>query len=59
MTRAPTRVMTRPRPIPDACLLDAELWDSPERLTDADLFACANPGWRRSDCPLDDPEDAR
>jgi|GEM_PF-2211135 len=54
-----TRVMARTRPIPDACLLDAELWDSPERLTDADLFACANPGWRRSDCPLDDPEDDR
>lgn len=54
-----TRVMTRTRPTPDACLLDAELWDSPERLTDADLFACANLGWRRSDCPLDDPEDDR
>ena len=54
-----SRAMTRTRPAPEACLLDAELWDSPERLTPADLFDQASPGWRRSDCPLDDPEDDR
>jgi hypothetical protein len=54
-----SRAMTRYRPYADDRLLDDELWDSPARLTDADLFAHANPGWRRSDCPLDDPEDDR
>lgn len=43
----------------DDSLLDAEAWGSPGRLTDADLFAQASPGWRRSDAPLDDPEDDR
>lgn len=41
----------------DPWLLDDEVWDSPGRLTDADLFAHASPGWRRGDAPLDDPED--
>lgn len=54
-----SRAMIRPRLAPDVCLLDEELWDSPERLTDVDLFSHANPGWRRSDCHLDDPEDDR
>jgi hypothetical protein len=38
-------------------LLDAEVWDSPDRLTDADLFNHAGPGWRRGVAALDDPED--
>lgn len=54
-----SRAMTRPRPAPDVCLLDEELRDSPERLTDVDLFACATSGWRRSERHLDDPEDDR
>lgn len=43
----------------DARLLDEEVWDSPGRLTDSDLFAHAGPGWRRGDAALDDPEDDR
>lgn len=53
------RAVPRTRPTPDACLLDDDLWDSPERLTEADLFAHANPGWRRRGRPRDDPEDDR
>ncbi len=44
---------------PDPRLLDEEAWDSPDRLTDADLFAHAGAGWRRGDGVLDDPEDDR
>lgn len=51
--------MTLARERADASLLDEEAWDSPGRLTDADLFACASPGWRRGDTRLDDPEDDR
>lgn len=51
--------MTLARERADASLLDDEVWDSPDRLTDADLFACASPGWRRGNAPLDDPEDDR
>ena len=40
-------------------LLDEDAWDSPGRLTDADLFAHAGSGWRRADALLDDPEDDR
>ena len=43
----------------DPWLLDEEVWDNPRRLTDADLFAHAGPGWRRGDAALDDPEDDR
>ena len=51
--------MTPARERADASLLDEEAWDSPGRLTDADLFAHASPGWRRGNAPLDDPEDER
>lgn len=43
----------------DPWLLDPDVWDSPDRLTAADLFAQAGPGWRRGDTGLDDPEDDR
>ncbi len=43
----------------DPWVLDEEVWDCPRRLTDADLFAHASPGWRRGDGALDDPEDDR
>jgi len=43
----------------DPGLLDPEAWDVPGRLTDADLFAQAGPGWRRGDTALEDPEDDR
>lgn len=51
MTPSPERADTR--------LLDEEVWDSPGRLTDSDLFAHAGPGWRRSGRALEDPEDDR
>lgn len=51
--------MTRFRERPDPRLLDDELWEQPRRLSDADLFTQANPGWRRNACPMDDPEDDR
>ncbi|MGZ9098267.1 MAG: hypothetical protein ACXW3O_01060 [Brevundimonas sp.] len=54
-----TRVMTRARPPSDARLLDDDLWGSPARLTETDLFTHAGPGWRRRPRPLDDPEDDR
>ncbi|GLS02479.1 hypothetical protein GCM10007859_25030 [Brevundimonas denitrificans] len=54
-----SRAMTRSLDRADSWLLDEEVWDSPGRLTDADLFAHASPGWRRGDAPLDDPEDDR
>ncbi len=43
----------------DPALLDEEVWESSDRLTDADLFAHAGAGWRRGDGVLDDPEDDR
>ncbi|MDO9588607.1 MAG: hypothetical protein Q8R45_05285 [Brevundimonas sp.] len=49
--------MTRSRTPKDPRLLDDALWDQPRRLTEAELFSHANPGWRRNACPLDDPED--
>jgi len=51
MTHNPDRI--------EPWLLDEETWDSPGRLTDADLFAHASPGWRRGAAALDDPEDDR
>lgn len=51
--------MTRSHDRADPWLLDEEAWDSPGRLTDADLFAHASPGWRRGEGALDDPEDDR
>lgn len=51
--------MTRSHDRADPWLLDEEAWDSPGRLTDADLFAHASPGWRRGGGALDDPEDDR
>jgi hypothetical protein len=49
--------MTRSRRRPEPGLLDEELREQPRRLSDADLFTHANPGWRRNACPIDDPED--
>ena len=43
----------------DPSWLDEEMWDSPDRLTDADLFAYAGAARRRGGGPLDDPEDGR
>ena len=54
-----SRAMTLSHERAEPSLLDAEAWDSPDRLTDLDLFAEASPGWRRSAAPLDDPEDDR
>ena len=54
-----SRTMTLSHERAEPSLLDAEAWDSPDRLTDLDLFAEASPGWRRSAAPLDDPEDDR
>lgn len=49
--------MTRSRDRVDVLLLDEDAWDSPDRLTDADLYTHAGPGWRRGDSVPDDPED--
>ena len=54
-----THAMTVSEDRTDLWLLDEEVWASPDRLTEADLFAHASPGWRRGDAPLDDPEDDR
>lgn len=54
-----TRAMTRTHDHAEPWLLDEEVWDSPDRLTDADLFAHAGPGWRRGETILDNPEDNR
>lgn len=54
-----SRVMSLSPDRVDPWLLEQEVWDSPGRLTDADLFAHAGPGWRRGDTALDDPEDDR
>lgn len=43
----------------DAALLDEEVWDSPARLTAAELFAHAGTGRCRGDFVPDDPEDDR
>lgn len=40
-------------------LLDEESWQSPDRLSESDLFAHASPGWRRGHAAMDDPEDER
>lgn len=53
------RAMTSRHDRSDPTLLDEDAWDSPGRLTDADLFAHAGSGWRRADALLDDPEDDR
>jgi len=53
-----SRAMIR-HPDPAGLLLDEEAWDCPGRLTDADLFAHAGPGWRRGETAADDPEDDR
>lgn len=48
--------------LPDSVVfrvLDEDVWDNPGRLTVADIFAHAGPGWRRGDVALDDPEDER
>ena len=54
-----SRAMTISEDRTDPWLLDEEAWASPGRLTEADLFAHASPGWRRGEAPLDDPEDDR
>ncbi|MDP3081814.1 MAG: hypothetical protein Q8M90_13400, partial [Brevundimonas sp.] len=57
--RRMNRAMSLSEDRADPWLLDEEAWASPGRLTEADLFAHASPGWRRGDAPLDDPEDDR
>lgn len=49
--------MTRPFDGADPSLLDPEVWESPDRLSDLDLFAHTGPGWRRGEVAFDDPED--
>lgn len=44
---------------PDPWLPDAETWDVPDRLTEAEMFAEAGAGWRRGEIGLDDPENVR
>lgn len=51
------RAMTRSDDPLVPWLLDVEAWDSPGRLTDADLYVHAGAGWRRGVAVLDDPED--
>ncbi|WP_156389314.1 hypothetical protein [Brevundimonas sp. Root1423] len=41
----------------DLGLLDEEAWDAPRRLTDDDLFAHGDDGWRRAGFDFNDPED--
>lgn len=50
--------MTR-RPHAADRLLDEEAHETPDRLTDEDLFAESGPGWRRCGPPLFDMEDDR
>jgi len=54
-----SRPMTLPPNPADQWLPDMDLWDTPDRLTDADIHAEAGPGWRRTALALDDPEDDR
>jgi hypothetical protein len=54
-----SRAMTLPTERFDFRVLDEDVWDNPGRLTGADIFAHAGPGWRRGDVALDDPEDER
>lgn len=49
--------MNLPRKTPDSWLLDEDVWDNPDCLTDVDAQAHAGPGWRRGEIALDDPED--
>lgn len=55
MSRAMTGNADRTEP----WLLDQEVWESPGRLTETDLFAHSSSGWRRGEGALDDPEDDR
>lgn len=54
-----SRAMTPRDERADHRLLDEETWDSPGRLTDADLYAHAGAARRRGGAALDDPEDDR
>lgn len=58
MSRAMTPSHSAARDQADAWLLDEEAWDTPRRLTRAELFAHAGTGRRRS-VLFDDPEDDR
>lgn len=40
----------------NAKLLDLDVWDAPERLTDDDFHIQDGPGWRRAVCPFRDQE---
>lgn len=40
-------------------LLDEDVQEAPDRLTDEDLFAESGPGWRRCGLPLFEMEDDR
>ena len=58
-----SRIMSRNNTHEDVHLLDAEVWDTPGRLSDHDLHDLdlnrhEGPGWR-SAVGLFDPEDAR
>ena len=50
--------MTR-RPRAFDRLLDEDVHEAPDRLTDEDLFAESGPGWRRCGLPLFEMEDDR
>lgn len=54
-----SRAMTPSHERAESWLLDEEAWDSPRRLTEADLHAHAGADRRRVAAVLDDPEDDR
>jgi hypothetical protein len=54
-----SRAMTPPPVSVDFWLLDEEVRDNPRRLSRADTYVHAGPGWRRSAVAVDDPEDDR
>lgn len=57
MSAMPRRRPDLPRPDPE--LLDAEVWEVPDRLSPDDCLIHAGPDWRRTPFEHADPEDDR